>query len=293
MMAVSRRLHTPMTIRPDDEINESPKRVAFLSVEGNCTERDYFKYIEKYKEQLGINSLVHVETLSKYSADTCSDPEEVYNLLNEYLSIRREGILPEDIFSILCNERDKYSIESIRKFLNNELPEKDSNRMKSAIQLAGVDIDYQKFLCDYRGEDGTDVFAVIIDRDQGSHSEQSLRELIEKCSQNGCHCFISNPCFEFWLLLHLSDIKTEYSKQYSELLENKKISNKHTFVSYEVSKKASHTKRISEAKFKQFYLNNIDNAISRAQDFNQDDESLLSNLGTNLPGLFSILREKV
>lgn len=292
-MAISHRLHSPMDVRPDENINESPKRIVFLSVEGNCTEKDYFNLIEKYREQLGINSLVHVETLSRYSSDTCSDPEKVYSLLMDYLSIREEGILPEDLRSILPTDKEACSLENIEKYLNDELPQEDINKLKSAISLAGIDIDYQKFLRDYKGEQGTDVFAVIIDRDRGNHSEESLRQLMQKCKEKSCCCFLTNPCFEFWLLLHLSDVKEEYSKQYKELLENKKVSARHTFVSNEVSKKANHAKTISEGKFKEFYLDNIDKAILRAAEFEQDDVPLLHNLGTNLPKLFSILREPI
>ena len=82
-MAISHRLHSPMDVRPDEGANEKPKRIVFLSVEGNDTEKDYFTHVHKYREVLGIQSIVHVETLSRWSSDTQSTPEQVLDLLTE------------------------------------------------------------------------------------------------------------------------------------------------------------------------------------------------------------------
>ena len=133
----------------------------------------------------------------------------------------------------------------------------------------------------------------MIDRDQGCHSEQQLIQLLFSCRQSGCACFISNPCFEFWLLLHVSDVKREYAGDLEKLQNNERLSNKHTFISYELSKKAGHTKDISEKKFISSYLPNIDRAILRAKEFEQDADKLIYKLGTNLPELFKMIREEI
>lgn len=133
----------------------------------------------------------------------------------------------------------------------------------------------------------------MIDRDQGCHSEQQLKQLLFSCRQSGCACFISNPCFEFWLLLHVSDVKREYAGDLEKLQNNERLSNKHTFISYELSKKAGHTKDISEKKFISSYLPNIDRAILRAKEFEQDADKLIYKLGTNLPELFKMIREEI
>ena len=169
----------------------------------------------------------------------------------------------------------------------------ENKRIQEKIRFAGIDLDYQKFLSDFQGEQGNDIFAVVIDRDQYSHTVESMLSVIEKCAQKGYLCFISNPCFEFWLLLHLSDVASEYKDQLDVFLSNNKISNKHTVVSLEVSKKAHHRKAISENNFVRYYLHNIDTAIDRSSAFAQDEHDLLSQLGSNIPKLFQILREKI
>lgn len=291
-MALSRRLRNSMDVRPDEGSNEKPKRIIFLSVEGNVTEKNYLNLVNKYRTQLGIRSVVHIETLSR-GKDTRSDPKSVLGLLEDYLEIRDEGILPEDVNSVLSEAgQEDYSLVQIQQYLDGKLDGKDSFKFNRALKLAGIDLDYQKFLSEYNGED--DVFGVVIDRDQENHTEETLTELQTKCAEKGrCYCFITNPCFEFWLLMHVCDVKIEYKNMYSDILKNEKISGKHTFVSKELSEKAGHSNRISEKKFKECYLPNVDTAIERARDFEQTEEGLLQNIGTNLPQLFQILREEL
>lgn len=289
-MAISYRLHSSMDIRPDDNSEEMPKKIIFLSVEGT-TERDYFDFIDKYRKEVGIEPLVHIETLSKLSRDGKSDPEQVFDLLNEFIQIRDEGILPQDIFAALKDNVSNYSIEYITQYLNGQLPDNEAKELLNDIKLAGIDLNYQKFLSNYKGEDGNDIFAIIIDRDHESHSEEMLKSLLAKCKEKKCMFFLTNPCFEFWLLLHVSDVKEEYSNQLTELLENKKVSNRHTFVSLQVSEKAHHAKSITHCKFEEFYLPNIDLAIERSKQFIQDENELMNNLGSNIPKLFALLRE--
>lgn len=291
-MPISSRLSGPMFLRPDDGIQEKPKRIVFLSVEGNRTEIDYFRLVDKYRECLRVNSLVRIEPLSRYKSDTRSGPEDVFALLEEYTHIRADGIKPEDIKHALKPNGEHYSLEDITCYLDGTLPSPDAKRLDKALRTAKIDLDYQLFLSQYKGEENQDVFAVMIDRDQFSHSDEQLTDLIERCEKKNYVFLLSNPCFEFWLLLHLSDVKREYANRMDEIRENAKTSHKHTFVSAEVSKKAGHTKSISEGKFKENYLGNVDAAIKRAYDFTLDKNSLLSQIGSNIPDLFRILREE-
>lgn len=135
-----------------------------------------------------------------------------------------------------------------------------------------------------------DYFAVVLDRDCGSHSKQLMQECLDECNQHNYGCFVTNPCFEFWLLLHLCDVKSEFSPEELEsLYSNPTISKKHTKVSYEVSKRAHHTKTISSTKFKNLYYPNISQAIKNAESFSTDFPDLFDNLGSNLPKLLNIL----
>lgn len=64
-----------------------------------------------------------------------------------------------------------------------------------------------------------DHLCIIADRDLHSFFETQYDTLAENCLAEGIDLFISNPCFELWLLMHYSDL-IEYNK--TKLLENKK-----------------------------------------------------------------------
>lgn len=287
-MAISHRLRSSMYERPDEEVNEKPKRIVFLSVEGNVTEKNYFDLINKYKEKLGIKSIVHLETLSR--EDTKSDPASVLELLEDTYRIREEGVLLDEVYTAANEQGKGVSREQIRQYLDGELNDENKEKIELLFLLVGIDINYQKYLSEYRGEDTDDIFAVVVDRDYKCHKEPGMKQLIQSCKEKGYNCYITNPCFEFWLLLHVCDVKVLYSDHFDDILENKKVSKKHTYVSRELSNHAGHYKSISEDVFREKYLSNVDIAIKRAGQFETDIEKLLSDIGSNLPELFKILR---
>lgn len=93
-----------------------------------------------------------------------------------------------------------------------------------------------------------------------THSETNMLDCIKHCEDNGYRCYIANPCFEFWLLMHLADIDKEFGEQLEKIRQNPKISKQHTFVSKAVSERAHHGK--SDIGFTSQYMPYIDRAIS-------------------------------
>lgn len=147
-----------------------------------------------------------------------------------------------------------------------------------------------------------DVFGVVIDRDYDTHSVTQMNKIKRECIEKGYQFFITTPCFEFWLLMHLVDIRSVYISDLQEFRNNIKISNKHTFTSFEVSKIAHHSKRIKEDIFKRYYLSKVDFAISQVKEsFSTGVDELIGTddsgdtkkgkLGSNLSDLFNLLRE--
>ena len=104
-------------------------------------------------------------------------------------------------------------------------------------------------------------------------------------------CYITNPCIEFWQLLHVSDVATEYSELLEDILQNKKDANDNTFVSNLLYEKTGERKSIQAKSFKKYYLPNVDLAIERAKGFASGDR-LLEELGSNLGELIGLLRKK-
>lgn len=273
----------------DDDERQQPKKVFFLSVEGNLTEKKYFENINKYSSQLGINAAVHIEVLRRKNNDTRSAPKDVIDLLEEYVELRSEGIIPNDFPKDLISEFGEAFIEMYVTDPKN-LKLVDSQRYKlfeNKLRSIGYDLNYKSYLNSYNND--LDQFCIIIDRDYLTHSKEDLLAQINYCAEKDYHFILSNPCFEFWLLLHISDIKNEYQDCLDEILKNRKISSHHTYISKIISDK-THAKK-SIRNFEKLYLPNVDKAIERAKDFTTDPIEMLDQLGTNVGELILEMKE--
>lgn len=288
-----------MFSRPEEIFPETPLRIIFLSVEGNVTEQNYFGWLEKYREKLGIKTGVHVHPLRRGKRDNFSAPAQVLELLDEYIEIRESDILPDRMRKVIPT---KYTDAFVQQYMKDpDSVDKDKKeQFEMLLKQVGIDLEYQFFVKEYQGQD--DLFGVVIDRDYNTHTVMQLNEIRKQCIEKGYHFFITTPCFEFWLLLHLVDVKKQYKGDMQKFRDNEKKTNKHTFTSFQVSEHAGHSKKISEKIFRQYYLNHIDYAISQTKkSFSTDVEELIGTdetedskkgkLGSNLPELFKLLRE--
>lgn len=263
-----------------------PKRVVFLSTEGTKTEVQYFHFIEQYREQIRIDAIVHIEVLKKF--DTNSDPEHVLELLEEYVQFRKNKVFEKVIDTLGLKN---YSTEFIRSYLANplELSQKERNKFQAILREEHIDLLYLDFLSKYHGED--DAFGIVIDRDCNSHSAEQMRRVVEKCKEKGYLCYITNPCIEFWQLLHISDVASEYSESLEDIRRNALDEKKNSYVSNLLYEKTGQRKAIQAKTFEKFYLPNIDLAIGRAKGFASSNQ-LLEKIGSNLWELIELLRRK-
>ena len=141
----------------------------------------------------------------------------------------------------------------------------------------------------YQGKD--DLFGIVIDRDCGSHSIEQMKQVVKKSREKKYLCYITNPCMEFWQLLHVSDVASEYSELLGDILRNKLDEKDNSFVSNLLYEKTGQRKAIQVKTFEKFYLPNVDLAIERAKGFASEDR-LLEELGSNLWELIELLRQK-
>ncbi len=273
------RLRSTVFEREEEKDKIKPKKIFFLSVEGNVTEKEYFNGVSAHRVHLGINAIVNVEVLNRSSKDTGSAPSQVIELLEEYVMLRESG--KESLLKDIPVEFvERYGIEFIQDFLDDKktISKKEKNAFVTDLLKIGYDIKYRQYLHDYRRD--LDEFGILIDRDMQTHSEANMLDCIQYCKKKHYTCYIANPCFEFWLLLHLSDVKSEYGNKMDKISMNEKVSSSHTFVSREVSKKAHHAK--NGINFQKNYMPFIDLAIKRAKEFASDDMELVENVGCNI-----------
>lgn len=261
------------------------KRVVYLSVEGNVTEPRYFKYVKHSREKIGIKSVIEVYVLER--EDTLSSPEKVLELLDNYLEIRNNPNLKSEIEAL---ELKQYSKEFIHQYL--EEPEaidpKEKRRFEAYLREEQMNLAYLLFLNKFKGANNgeNDIFAIVIDRDSGNHSPENMERIFEECDEKGYRCFLTNPRFEFWLLLHVADVKAEYPDDLEKMLDYKDET-----VDDHLREKTGGGKRLQRKTFDTYFLPNIDTAIKRADELCNSRNELLNRLGSNLGELFELLRE--
>lgn len=264
---------------------QSIKRVVFLSVEGEVTERRYFEFVRESRETLGIKSVVEIHVLRR--GDSSSSPEKVVELLENYLEVRNNNDFLAEVDKLELKHYDK---EFIHKYLEapDTIDVKEKRQFEGFLKEEQLDLTYLLFLNKFKGSDNgeNDVFGIVIDRDVGNHSPENMARIFDECDEKGYRCFLTNPRFEFWLLLHVADVKSEYPDELEKMLDfNDETVDKHLL------EKTGGGKKIQRKTFDTYFLPNIDTAIERANGLCTSRNKLLDQLGSTLGELFELLRE--
>ncbi|MEG3310274.1 RloB family protein [Streptococcus sp. SS-4456] len=144
-----------------------------------------------------------------------------------------------DFFQVIeqVEESDLKLLEGYQKSLRNDPPlqtapdiykriskisekykgQKLINPEENTLQQLSVIIALSKY------DKEVDTICLIVDRDKESFTEQQYDQLIKLCQKEGFELGISNPCFEVYLLMHLSDLSLV---SLDDLLENAKEENR-------------------------------------------------------------------
>ncbi len=270
--------NTTMFERPEGEDSVEPLRFIVLSAEGTQTERNYFEHLTNLLETHNIRLQFHV--LEHNSGE--NTPGDLLKHLQECKSIQQNDLIPEELMKIIKKELSPEDINNLDNLINEKpLPEE----IKRVLLSYGIDIDYHMFIKKFDPQ--LDTFVVVLDRDKHNHSEESLRSVKEKCDKESFDMCLSNPCFEFWLFLHIWD-----KQGLSDELKRNMLENKGHFMSSYLSKRTHHHKKISKGKFTQFYSHSISSAIQNASQFATEFSVILNNLGTNIGVFMSSLEKK-
>ncbi|EHO21149.1 hypothetical protein HMPREF9466_00657 [Fusobacterium necrophorum subsp. funduliforme 1_1_36S] len=230
----------------------------FLVYEGSNTEEIYFNAVNALRNEIGIHPLIELVSLIRsYSEEGWSNPKKILECLMREIREKETGkisyktlldkimetiseerqnlpeisnVSRETIFKTLqycCKENMKKSMEDIvenvaesckellfllnKRFFMERIAEILENIMKN-IEKGGIT--YSK---DF------DKVCFIVDRDKDSFTEKQYNFVLEKCRENSFGFYITNPCFEFWLLLHFEEV---LSMDKEKLLLNNRVNSK-------------------------------------------------------------------
>ena len=284
----------------------------FLVYEGSDTELIYFDAVNSMRENIGINPLIElIPIIRSYSEEGWSNPKKILDRIIENLEeSKAERISYETLLNrmmdyfyetkvittskVLAKNMWKTMVhvcaEKLQKSLQAEVEdiETDCNAilelLKQEYDVTHVVSDISDIIKDggLTYAEGFDQICLIIDRDKESFlatpENNQYGYVVEKCKEKGFQLCITNPCFEFWLLLH-----------FDEVFENPKVTSKRRYAEQKL--------RIIYPKYKKSsyqaeeLVGDIDKAIQNEKEFCEDVVGLENSVGSNIGRLIEKMRE--
>ena len=292
----------------------------FLVYEGSDTELIYFDAVNSMRENIGINPLIElIPIIRSYSEEGWSNPKKILDRIIENLEeSKAERISYETLLNrmmdyfyetkvittskVLAKNMWKTMIhvcaEKLQKSLQAEVEdiEPDCNAilelLKQEYDVTHVVSDISDIIKDggLTYAEGFDQICLIIDRDKESFlatpENNQYGYVVEKCKEKGFQLCITNPCFEFWLLLHFDEV---FELDTEKLLENPKVTSKRRYAEQKL--------RIIYPKYKKSsyqaeeLVGDIDKAIQNEKEFCEDVVGLENSVGSNIGRLIEKMRE--
>lgn len=284
-----------------------------IVTEGYRTEQIYFDALRDNRSLAGISSLIEIVLLQREVIDAgLSHPTTLLNLLDEYMRCVRSGRYSVDIFlEVACNSTGTLSDVSRADRSMSLYRDKVRSGSKKHTDESGfvtdipsmietcIDAALETFRCrpqidlpeliDYRPE--VDKVCVIVDRDRDNRDASVMDDFVRRCRRCGYRPYISNPCFEVWLMMHFEEFDLIDRK---ELLRNPMISNKR-FSEVELDRIVRNVNPINHYSKTDFdpgmFMHRTDEAISRSMGSCHNVNHLKGEMGTNLGELLNEMHE--
>lgn len=298
--------------------SDEAKRKYFLVYEGSDTESLYFEAVDSMRMAIGIDPLIElIPIIRSYSEEGWSNPrkildriidnlkedetgyisyETLLNRIMDYLYevkiITTSKIQARNIWKKLveiCKENLHKSLNECQR-IDNILQEGHHiiEKLKEYLNLDHIIADIPNIIKSgvITYEENFDQICLIVDRDRESFTSDQYNYVLKKCREKKIKFYITNPCFEFWLLLHFDEV---IALDRDKLLNNPKVTSKRRYTEQELKKIFP---EYSKARYPaERFVSDIDKAIKNAKQFCEDEEELENSIGTNLGYLIEEMRE--
>ena len=293
--------------RPKEEMKEKVKY--FLIYEGAVTEPMYFDGIIINRNKLAINqslSLISVlrsiddnsKSHPKYAIKMANDiklqninqnisKENLLKSINDYI-LKENNLNKEDLIKIAKNYIENYASDFINfSEIENIIMDMYKDDIFKDISLKIINyLDIQRVSLDYKPD--IDIINLVIDRDKGNFKSEQYDNLLKECQENKIKLYVSNPCFEAWLLMHFEEFD---NLDFNKLLENKRVNankNSRKYSDKMLSEIIGYDK--TNLRF-ELFVDKIDDAIKREKNYCEDLEKLENNIGSNVGNLIESMRK--
>ncbi len=262
----------------------------FIASEGQTTEPRYF---EKLNQSIISENVTIINILRDYANLGNSNPTYLIKLLQEFLNNKDSEVSVAELKNKISNWDHENPSKIDLNIINDKLDKiyKSNDYKIPYVELENLFMhlfksDVYKDLAshfslyfiaqDVTYSPTTDSLNMVIDRDKDSFTEKQYDEVIKFCDENKVNLYVSNPNFEFWLLLHFKEIESEDNQK---MLENPKINNSRRYLEKRLHDICKYTKtRFSFEPFEK----NIHDAILREKNYEENVHRLKNNLGTNI-----------
>lgn len=291
----------------------------FLVFEGSETEEIYFDAVNTKRIELGISPIIELIPLIRdFGEEGWSNPKKIVDRVIDNVAEAESGTMTYDILlnrfmdymtstGIIKGRAQSQTFwntlkwiceEGLSKRLDGVVDNVDDSAKKifelliKNSSIEGITDSISEIIkslsITYDSE--IDHICIIVDRDKDSFvvndRVNQYQYVLDACKSNGFDLYITNPCFEFWLLLHFDDcIKLDESK----LLENPKITKNKNYTEVELNKLMKFKKNKYDA---DSLVKNLPKAITNEKNYCEDLNSLENTVGSNLGKLFDSIISK-
>ena len=291
------------------------RKKVYLVYEGEKTEALYFEAVDALKTELGLNPIIElIPILRSYNERGWSNPKKILERIIRNLDETKSGKYSyESFFNCFLEFYDerhklpggkvqKQSIwnslvfictQECQKKLSDIMEDLETEGIKILEQLAEKEkiINVAKHISEILQiqeltyAEGFDKICLIVDRDPQSFSEEQYDQVVQICKERQIDFYVTNPCFEFWLLLHFPDHK---NLDPVKIKENSKVSSRSRYLENELKKRCgSYQKYRYDA---EDIVRRVDTAVINSTAYCVDINLLKNEIGSNLGTLIHELR---
>lgn len=262
------------------EVDKDPKRLFIIFTEGVATEQKYFIALSKSKN---LKDNIDIKVLDRWKENSGRSNQyyiiqDIINYINDIDSIedcdKKKFIAYFTQIVEGCNYDTLMNVSQKIPKLAKKYPNLISatNHIQQQLLSVATVTTYNK---DF------DKICIVMDRDKHSFSQEQYDQVIELCNENDFYLGISNPCFEFFLLLHLDDLLSE---DRIKILENEK-NGKKTLVELLLDEKMKEVLDLSFHKTNynvDYFIENYEIGKKNIGNYSTKNTELKNNVGTSL-----------
>jgi hypothetical protein len=304
--------------RTTNKTQREPRKKYFLVYEGEKTELIYFDAVNDLRDAIGLNPLIELTPLIRsYSETGWSNPKQI---LDRVIQTVIDGQSNEITYGTLIDRVIDYLLEeelissphqdrSIARILqwyyekeHQHLHHIVGDLEQACMIIAGF-LDKASCIATLSEDipdiiknqeityaEGFDKICLIVDRDRESFicklDNDQYGYVQKTCEQRKMGFYVTNPCFEFWLLLHFDQV---YTLDRTQLLANPKVSSRRRYAEHELNKLLPGFKKAAYDAHS--LVKRIDLAIKNEKQFCEKIEELEHTVGSNLGQLIEEMRE--